>query len=82
MTTKNRRPHFVTSSGFDFADHYDCPLSILGLSQESDEEDIADAADREMEDLNNNHGDEHGVTWDELNDFLAAWVTDEAEATR
>jgi hypothetical protein len=59
---------------FNLDNHYDCPLYTLGLSASSGKGEIEDAIDRELDDLEAAYGDEHGVTREELREFLTKWV--------
>ena len=60
--------------------HYDCPLATVGLNERSTEHDIQDAVNREMKDLKSTYGEDHGVTWGELRNYLANWVEREHKA--
>ena len=68
----------ITENGFDLANHYDCPLSVLGLSAESTADEIAAAAANELADLDDNYDHDHGVTPSEILEFITAWVEREA----
>jgi hypothetical protein len=59
---------------FNLDNHYDCPLSILGLGPKSGPADVALAVEREMSDLDDAYGEEHGVTADELATYLLDWI--------
>ena len=65
----------ITESGFDLSNHYDCPLSVLGLSAKSTIDEIDAAVENELTDLDDNY-DDHGVTSPELLEFIEAWVED------
>jgi hypothetical protein len=59
---------------FNLDNHYDCPLSILGLGPGSSPKDVALAVEREMADLEDAYGEKHGVTPDELATYLFDWI--------
>jgi hypothetical protein len=81
MTYTNRRRLFITESGFDFDNHFaGAEIATVGLHRNSSSDAIYVATDDEMDALDNAYGNEHGVTWSEMNDFLTAWVLDETDA--
>jgi len=66
-------------SKVDLANHFDCPLETIGLAFHSNRSDIVAAAHRELDDLEDAYGRSHGITFEEMRDYLTKWVAFAAE---